>query len=103
MFYAIYGEDVPSSLEQRLSVRPAHLARLTQLQNAGRLLLAGPGTRLRDLAGDRLISIRPHAKEDRVTELFDKYNLLAMPVLDDDGTLVGVITADDVISVLRQK
>ena len=42
MFYAIYGEDVPSSLEQRLSVRPAHLARLTQLQNAGRLLLAGP-------------------------------------------------------------
>ncbi len=42
MFYAIYGEDVPSSLEQRLSVRPAHLARLTQLQNTGRLLLAGP-------------------------------------------------------------
>lgn len=42
MLYAIYGEDVPSSLEKRLSVRPAHLARLTQLQNAGRLLLAGP-------------------------------------------------------------
>jgi uncharacterized protein YciI len=42
MLYAIYGEDVPSSLEQRLNVRPAHLARLTQLQNAGRLLLAGP-------------------------------------------------------------
>ena len=42
MLYAIYGEDVPSSLAQRLSVRPAHLARLTQLQNAGRLLLAGP-------------------------------------------------------------
>jgi len=42
MLYAIYGEDVPGSLEKRLSVRPAHLARLTQLQNAGRLLLAGP-------------------------------------------------------------
>ena len=77
--------------------------RVTGAVSLNRLLLAGPGTRLRDLAGDRLISIRPHAKEDRVTELFDKYNLLAMPVLDDDGTLVGVITADDVISVLRQK
>ena len=42
MLYAIYGEDVPNSLEKRLSVRPAHVARLTQLQDAGRLLLAGP-------------------------------------------------------------
>jgi Mg/Co/Ni transporter MgtE len=38
-----------------------------------------------------------------VTELFDKYNLLALPVVDNDGKLSGVITADDIISVLRQK
>lgn len=42
MLYAIVGEDVPDSLERRLSVRPAHVARLEALQNAGRLLLAGP-------------------------------------------------------------
>jgi len=42
MWYAIMGEDVPNSLEKRLSVRPAHLARLQELQAAGRLLLAGP-------------------------------------------------------------
>ncbi|MDP2787480.1 MAG: YciI family protein [Pseudomonadota bacterium] len=42
MFYAIVGEDVPDSLEKRLSARPAHLARLHQLKDAGRLLLAGP-------------------------------------------------------------
>ena len=36
------------------------------------------------------------------TELFDKYNLLTLPVVDEDGKLVGVITADDIISVLRQ-
>lgn len=42
LFYAITGEDVPDSLELRLAARPAHLARLTQLQNEGRLLLAGP-------------------------------------------------------------
>jgi uncharacterized protein YciI len=42
MFYAIQGEDVPDSLERRLAARPAHLARLTELQSNGRLLLAGP-------------------------------------------------------------
>jgi len=42
MFYAIIAEDVPNSLEKRMDVRPAHLARLTELQNQGRLLLAGP-------------------------------------------------------------
>ena len=42
MLYAIVGEDIPNSLEKRLSVRPAHVQRLTQLQDAGRLLLAGP-------------------------------------------------------------
>lgn len=42
MWYAIVGEDVANSLEKRLSVRPAHLARLKQLQDEGRLLLAGP-------------------------------------------------------------
>ncbi|OYY96004.1 MAG: hypothetical protein B7Y41_00995 [Hydrogenophilales bacterium 28-61-23] len=42
MFYAITGEDVPNSLEKRLSARPAHLARLNQLKDEGRLLLAGP-------------------------------------------------------------
>ncbi|MFA5242576.1 MAG: YciI family protein [Sulfuricella sp.] len=42
MLYAIQGEDAPDSLAQRLATRPAHLARLTELQQNGRLLLAGP-------------------------------------------------------------
>lgn len=42
MWYAIVGEDVPDSLEKRLAARPKHLERLQQLQNEGRLLLAGP-------------------------------------------------------------
>jgi uncharacterized protein YciI len=42
MFYMIHGIDADNSLEARLSVRPAHLERLEQLKNAGRLLLAGP-------------------------------------------------------------
>lgn len=42
MFYAIVGQDVSDSLERRLAARPAHLERLHALQQAGRLLLAGP-------------------------------------------------------------
>jgi uncharacterized protein YciI len=42
MWYAIVAEDSPNSLEKRMAVRPAHLARLQALQNEGRLLLAGP-------------------------------------------------------------
>lgn len=42
MLYAIVGEDVPNSIEQRLASRPAHLARLMELDAAGRLVLGGP-------------------------------------------------------------
>ncbi|MDO9598184.1 MAG: YciI family protein [Azoarcus sp.] len=42
MFYAMIGEDAPGSLEKRMEVRPAHLARLEKLRDEGRLLLGGP-------------------------------------------------------------
>lgn len=42
MLYAIIAEDVSNSLEKRLEARPSHLARLTALQDQGRLILAGP-------------------------------------------------------------
>ena len=42
MYYVILGTDVAGSLEKRISARPEHLARLTQLQDEGRLLTAGP-------------------------------------------------------------
>jgi len=42
MWYAIIAEDKSDSLERRMAARPAHLERLEQLNNQGRLLLAGP-------------------------------------------------------------
>lgn len=42
MWYAIYAVDKENSLQRRMGARPAHLARLNDLKNAGRLLLAGP-------------------------------------------------------------
>lgn len=42
MLYLIYSEDIENSLPLRMEARPAHLARLTELQNQGRLVIAGP-------------------------------------------------------------
>lgn len=42
MWYAIIAEDIENSLERRINARPDHLARLSELQDQGRLLLAGP-------------------------------------------------------------
>jgi sporulation protein YlmC with PRC-barrel domain/CBS domain-containing protein len=66
-----------------------------------RLFVAEPGARLKDLAADTLITAPADEKQHRITALFDKYNILTLPVVDEEGKLAGVITADDVISVLR--
>ena len=68
-----------------------------------RLFVASGAARLKQLASETLIQVSVDEKQDRVTELFDKYNLMTLPVVDEDGKLTGVITADDIISVLRQK
>ena len=67
-----------------------------------RLFVVSDDTLLKDLASDTLIQAPVDESEDRVTELFDKYSLLSLPITDEDGKLAGVITADDVISVLRR-
>jgi CBS domain-containing protein len=77
--------------------------RLTGTVPLARLFIASGATPLRQLATETLISATVTEKQDEVTELFDKYNLLALPVVDEDGRLAGVITADDIISVLRHK
>jgi magnesium transporter len=68
-----------------------------------RLFLQDGATPLSSLTADTLIEAPVKERQDRVTELFDKYNLLALPVVDKDRKLAGVITADDIISVLRQR
>jgi magnesium transporter len=77
--------------------------RLTGAVPLARLFLHEGATPLRELASETLIDVPVNEQQDRVTELFDKYNLLALPVIEEDRKLAGVITADDIISVLRQK
>jgi magnesium transporter len=68
-----------------------------------KLLLGTAKTPLLALTQEPLISCRAEASDKEVAELFDKYNLLTLPVVDDANKLTGVITSDDVISLLRQK
>src|SRR6185503_13687690 len=68
-----------------------------------KLVLAKPDDKLTSLTQEPLIFCHAGAREKEVAELFDKYNLLTLPVVDDTGKLTGVITSDDVISLLRAK
>jgi magnesium transporter len=68
-----------------------------------RIFLASGETTLTSLAPEKLRKAHVDEDQDRLTELFDKYNLITLPIVDSDGKLAGVVTADDIISVLRQK
>lgn len=79
--------------------------RLKAALPVARLFLAKPETKMRELVqeDDVVIHVRVDTAAARVLELFDKYNILTLPVLDGEERLAGVITADDIISVLRKK
>jgi len=66
-----------------------------------KVLLAPREMKLQALADDHIVSCDLHANARKVAELFDKYNLRALPVLDKDKKLVGVIYAEQVIAQLR--
>jgi magnesium transporter len=68
-----------------------------------KLVLAQPDTPLLSLTSEPLISTREATSDNEVAELFDKYNLVTLPVVDHHDKLVGVITSDDVITMLRAK
>ncbi len=67
-----------------------------------RLFLSPPSAPLRGLAAEKTRSAGAGVRREEVMELFDKYSLLTLPVVDRNGVLVGAINADDVITVLRQ-
>jgi CBS domain-containing protein/sporulation protein YlmC with PRC-barrel domain len=77
--------------------------RLTAAGPLARLCVAPGEARLKGLASETLIRVSVDEGQDAVIELFDKYNLLTLPVVEEEGKLAGVVTADDIISVLRQK
>jgi Mg/Co/Ni transporter MgtE len=67
-----------------------------------RIATASPAAQLSDLS-EPYKSCAPDTPQDEVAALFDKYNLLTLAVVDADGRLAGIITADDVIAMLRHR
>jgi len=68
-----------------------------------RLVMAQPEARLSVLAEPRVLSCPPDMKQNDVAEMFDKYNLHALPVVDSQNRMVGVVHAERIISFLREK
>ena len=68
-----------------------------------RLVMAQPETRLSVLAEPRVLSCPADMHQNELAEMFDKYNLHALPVVDSQGRMVGVVQAEHVISFLREK
>ena len=64
------------------------------------LILEEPGKPIREVMHTKLITVRAEAGQEMVAELISKYNLLALPVVDEENCLLGVVTVDDVVDLL---
>jgi magnesium transporter len=89
--YAIYVLDPRS----KVLLRALPLRRLITADPNASVLAAAP-TR-------RPVTISPHASRDEATRLISKYDLLAVPVVDGTGQLVGIVTVDDVIDAIVER
>jgi magnesium transporter len=77
-----------------------HLVGVVSLR---RLLLVPPDTPLKRIMTADLISVRVDVNQEEVARQVASYNLLAIPVVDEENKLVGVITVDDVIDVIKDE
>ncbi len=97
---AIGRDEAADGLNTIFIVDPE--GRLDGVIPLGRLLGKPYAMTLAELEIERLIEAPVSMPEDEVMELFDKYNLLSLPVVDEEKVLQGVIMAHEVISSLRQ-
>jgi magnesium transporter len=77
-----------------------HLVGVTSLR---RLLLVSPETPLKRIMTPDVISVRVDTDQEEAARLVASYNLLAIPVVDEENKLVGVVTVDDVIDVIKDE
>ncbi len=77
-----------------------HLVGVVSLRQ---LLLNPPSTPLRKIMSTDVISVDTSTDQEEVARIVSKYDLLAVPVVDDENRLVGMITVDDVIDVMREE
>lgn len=74
--------------------------RLLGIVSAKDLMTTADDVLIRDLMQTEIISVSTHTDKEEVAQLFTKYNFLALPVLDQDEQLVGIVTFDDAMDVM---
>jgi magnesium transporter len=77
-----------------------HLVGVVSLRQ---LLLVPTNKRLRDIMSTEVFSVQTLEDQEEVARVVERYNILAVPVVDEENKLVGVITVDDVIDILRDE
>ncbi len=77
--------------------------KLTGVISLRDLLLARPDTKVTEIAERELFTAGPDDDQEDVAEQMSKYDLLALPVVDERGTLLGIVTVDDALEVLEQE
>jgi magnesium transporter len=68
-----------------------------------RLLLTNPTTKITKIMDEIEATVTPFIDQEHVAEIFEKYDIFALPVTDDKGKLLGRITADDIIDVITEE
>ena len=77
--------------------------KLLGLVTAKDLLLSEEDTEIIDIMETNLIYAHTHTDKEEVSQLFSKYDLLALPVVDDEKRLVGIVTVDDALDVMEEE
>ena len=67
------------------------------------LILSDPGVAVEDMMEQNVISVRPTADQEEVAQTFQKYSFSALPVVDEQGRMLGLVTVDDVIDVVVEE
>lgn len=76
---------------------------LLGIVNIKEILIAKNGTLIKDLMATNIISVNTMEDQEEVTKVFDKYDYFALPVVDNENRLVGIITVDDAINVIQDE
>jgi magnesium transporter len=65
------------------------------------LIVSDPETLIRDIMGSEVISVKAGTDQEECARIISKYDLLALPVVNDENVLLGIITVDDLVDVLE--
>lgn len=87
--YTVYVVDNDNVLKGRISLK--------------RLLLTPDNKKVKDIYNSEVISVKAEKQDEEVAQIMDKYDLVVVPVVDDNNHLIGRITIDDVVDVIKEE